>query len=312
MSARIVDPSELAETYREALRDEVAQLAAEGRTIRVTGLLAEQHGPAAVYAEYAAKGAASVGIEFDLRRVDASNVEAELGLANGDPDVNGVFLYYPIQGDADRWLREMVDPRKDIEGMHSFWSRYLYENRRYLDEERTQQAILPCTPLAILKLLDAAGLRDRARAAQGGPSSAPLAGVRAVVINRSDIVGRPLSAMLANDGAEVVSIDIEGSVLFEPAIGRRAHEVRSCSIERAEALADADVIVTGVPSRDFELITADEIKPGAICANFSQFKNFDASVLERASAFIPRVGPMTVTMAMRNAVRVTRTLQARG
>ena len=62
--------------------------------------------------------------------------------------------------------------------------------------------------------------------------------------------------------------------------------------------------MTGVPSRDFALVRADEIKDGAICVNFSQFKNFDESVLGRASAFIPRVGPMTVTMAMRNLVRL--------
>ncbi len=210
--------------------------------------------------------------------------------------MHGIFCYYPLAGaDEDPWLPELVDPRKDVEGMHSFWSRMLYENRRVLDGGR--RAILPCTPLAILKLLDDAGLRRSGE-------RAPLEGVTACVINRSDVVGRPLAAMLANDGAEVVSLDLDGTVVFEPAIGRHAHSVRDSDETRAQALARADVVVTGVPSRAFPLVTADEIADGAICVNFSQFKNFDDSVLEKASAFIPRVGPMTVTMAMRNLVRL--------
>jgi methylenetetrahydrofolate dehydrogenase (NADP+)/methenyltetrahydrofolate cyclohydrolase len=80
--------------------------------------------------------------------------------------------------------------------------------------------------------------------------------------------------------------------------------VRDTDRDRAAALAEADVVITGVPSREFSLVTAEEIKPGAICVNFSQFRNFDDSVLEVASAFVPRVGPMTVAMATRNLVRL--------
>jgi methylenetetrahydrofolate dehydrogenase (NADP+)/methenyltetrahydrofolate cyclohydrolase len=184
--------------------------------------------------------------------------------------------------------------------MHSFWSRLLYENRRYVDDDGSLRAILPCTPLGILKLLDAAGLRAR-----GHGEHAPLEGVVACVINRSEIVGRPLSAMLANDGATVYSLDLTGSLVFEPAIGRHAHAVRDSDSDRSAALREADVVITGVPSREFPLVRADEIKPGAICVNFSEFRNFDESVLDVASAFVPRVGPMTVAMATRNLVRLS-------
>jgi methylenetetrahydrofolate dehydrogenase (NADP+)/methenyltetrahydrofolate cyclohydrolase len=77
-------------------------------------------------------------------------------------------------------------------------------------------------------------------------------------------------------------------------------------IDRARALAQADVIVTGVPSRAFPLVRGEEIKDGSVCLNFSTLKNFDESVLGKARAFVPRVGPMTVTMAVRNAVRLRR------
>ncbi|GAA1882049.1 bifunctional methylenetetrahydrofolate dehydrogenase/methenyltetrahydrofolate cyclohydrolase [Lapillicoccus jejuensis] len=297
MSALVVDPAEVAARFRAEVRDEVAAVTRRhGATPRIVGLLSQGAGPARTYAQWAARGAADVGIDFVLREVEPGAAGDAVREANADPGVHGIFCYYPLADtDEDPWLRELVDPRKDVEGMHSFWSRMLYENRRVLDGGR--RAILPCTPLAILKLLDDAGLRRSGE-------RAPLEGVTACVINRSDVVGRPLAAMLANDGAEVVSLDLDGTVVFEPAIGRHAHAVRDSDETRARALARADVVVTGVPSRDFPLVTADEIRDGAICVNFSQFRNFDESVLEKASAFIPRVGPMTVTMAMRNLVRL--------
>jgi 5,10-methylene-tetrahydrofolate dehydrogenase/methenyl tetrahydrofolate cyclohydrolase len=295
--ARVIDAADVAAPFRAETRERVARL---GRQVRVVGLLSQSDGPAHTYAQYAQRGAEDAGITMDLWRLTGDQAAAAIREANADPAVDGVFLYYPLADPIeDRWLRELVDPRKDVEGMHSFWSRLLYENRRYVDDNGELRAILPCTPLGILKLLDAAGLRARGRGER-----APLEGVVACVINRSEIVGRPLSAMLANDGATVYSLDLTGSLVFEPAIGRHAHAVRDSDSDRAAALREADVVITGVPSREFPLVGADEIKPGAICVNFSEFRNFDDSVLDVASAFVPRVGPMTVAMATRNLVRL--------
>jgi 5,10-methylene-tetrahydrofolate dehydrogenase/methenyl tetrahydrofolate cyclohydrolase len=295
--ARVIDAADVAAPFRAETRERVARL---GRQVRVVGLLSQSDGPAHTYAQYAQRGAEDAGITMDLWQLTGDRAAEAIRQANADPVVDGVFLYYPLADPIeDRWLRELVDPRKDVEGMHSFWSRLLYENRRYVDDSGALRAILPCTPLGILKLLDAAGLRARGRGEQ-----APLEGVVACVINRSEIVGRPLSAMLANDGATVYSLDLTGSLVFEPAIGRHAHAVRDSDSDRAAALREADVVITGVPSREFPLVRADEIKPGAICVNFSEFRNFEDSVLEVASAFVPRVGPMTVAMATRNLVRL--------
>jgi 5,10-methylene-tetrahydrofolate dehydrogenase/methenyl tetrahydrofolate cyclohydrolase len=305
VTAELIDAAEVAAPFRAQTRETVARL---GLRLRIVGVLSQSEGPAHTYAQYARRAAEEAGIAMDLRQIARVDAAETIREANADPEVDGIFLYYPlVDPQEDRWLRELVDPRKDVEGMHSFWSRLLYENRRYVDEAGSLRAILPCTPLGILKLLETAGLRTRVRG-----DRAPLEGVIACVINRSDIVGRPLSAMLANDGATVFSLDLNGAVVFEPAIGRHAHVVRDSDHDRAAALREADVVITGVPSREFALVSGAEIKPGAICVNFSQFRNFDDSVLEVASAFIPRVGPMTVAMATRNLVRLTGLRPARG
>lgn len=239
-------------------------------------------------------------MRFDLRHVSTDNAEAVLREACGAPDVHGILVFYPILGrPGDRWLRELVDPRKDVEGLHSFWAHCLYENRRFLDAERTQRAILPCTPLAVLKLVEATGITRPAGAR-------PLEGVRACVFNRSEVVGYPLAAMMANDGARVVSFDIDGPLAFMPAEGQGPHRVQAIDIDRAAALAEADLVITGVPTREFALVRANELKPGAVCINFSTFRNYHEDVAERASVLVPRVGPMTVTMALRNALRLYR------
>jgi len=124
------------------------------------------------------------------------------------------------------------------------------------------------------------------------------------VFNRSEVVGRPLASMLANDGASVTSFDIDGPQLFVPGHGDAPHSVQETDVDRATALAAADIVITGVPSRSFQRIAASEIADNAICVNFSTFANFEPDVREKASAFVPRVGPMTVTMALRNTLRL--------
>ena len=111
---------------------------------------------------------------------------------------------------------------------------------------------------------------------------------------------------MANDGADVTSFDVNGPLRFVPAgEGRHRHAIET-DVDRARALAEADIVITGVPSRAFPLVRASGIKDGAVCVNFSTLKNFDDDVVTKARAFVPRVGPMTVTMALRNTVRLVR------
>lgn len=295
MTARVLDPSKLAGEYRAEVRREIAALK---EPVVLAGLLVADHGPSMTYAEYTRVGCDDVGVRFDLRHRKRLEIEAAIQEANADPGVHGIIVYYPIFGtERDPWLRDAVDPKKDIEGLHSFWSRCLYANKRFTDEAKTQKAILPCTPLAILKLLEATRLGEAKRAM-------PFEGKRVTIFNRSEVVGRPLATMMANDGAEVDSFDLDGALRFSP--GAAGAAVSESTVTRAEALAAADVVITGVPSASFDLVRASEIRPGAVCLNFSTRKNFHEDVLEAASVFVPRVGPMTVAMALRNTVRLGR------
>jgi methylenetetrahydrofolate dehydrogenase (NADP+)/methenyltetrahydrofolate cyclohydrolase len=301
--AKLIDPAEIARSFREEIRGELRGFP-DSQPLVLVGFLAADHGPSATYAEYTRRGCEDVGVRFEIRHVKRLDAEAAVLEANLDPSVHGILVYYPIFGtEQDVYLRDLVEPGKDIEGLHSFWARCLYANRRFIDAEKTMKAILPCTPLAILKLLDAAG------ASRVGEAR-PLAGVRAAVFNRSEVVGRPLASMMANDGAEVISFDIDGAQRFVPAYEGGAHTVEETCLDRAAALATADVVITGVPSRAFPLVRREEIKEGVVCLNFSTMKNFEDAIVEKAGVFIPRVGPMTVTMALRNLVRLYR--NARG
>jgi methylenetetrahydrofolate dehydrogenase (NADP+)/methenyltetrahydrofolate cyclohydrolase len=298
--ARLIDPADVAAAFRAELRAEVAALP---EPLTLVGVLADEHRPSRTYAEYTRKGCEDVGVRFDLRVVKRLDVEPTIRAANADGGVHGILVYYPVFGtEHDGYIRDLVEPGKDIEGLHPFWARCLYENKRFLDDAKTKKAILPCTPLAVLKLLDAAGATQAAGAAR------PFAGRRAVIFNRSEVVGRPLASMLANDGADVLSFDVDGPMRFVPAGtgAEEAHRVEETTVDRAAALAAADIVITGVPSAEFPLVRAGELKKGAICLNFSTVKNFDVDVAEVAGVFIPRVGPMTVTMALRNTLRLYR------
>jgi methylenetetrahydrofolate dehydrogenase (NADP+)/methenyltetrahydrofolate cyclohydrolase len=158
---------------------------------------------------------------------------------------------------------------------------------------------LPCTPLGIVKALQHMG---RLRA--GAPPRTSAEGVVATIFNRSEVVGRPLAAMLAHDGARVYSFDIDGVQLYE------ARDARPFSITRAEALAASNVVVTGVPSRDFPPVRAAEIQTGASCINFSHFNNLGEDIAEAAGHLLKRVGPITVAMLLRNTLRLYRNFHA--
>lgn len=289
---KVLEPNHAAASYRETVRQEIAE---DGLRIRLCGILANDAQASAVYAEYARSGCAAVGIEFELIRCAPEDAMSTLQQLNDDPGVHGIFVYYPIWNDArDAELRDAILPSKDVEGLSTYWVRKLYGNERFDDAARTRKSILPCTPLAIIKLLETTEAYS-----QGG---LPFQGQTIAVFNRSEVVGRPLAFMLSNDGARVFSFDIDGGLIIEPGASGRA----SGPIDRAQALREADVVITGVPSRNFELIRAEEIRPGAICMNFSSVPNFEHAAKEVASLYIPRVGTMTVAMCMRNALRLYR------
>lgn len=283
---RIVQPGKIAASFRAQIREEVA---AVGVPLTLAGFLCTDHGPSVTYADYTEKGCEKVGIRFDRRTVSKFDLEGAIRDANADPSVHGIFVYYPVFSvEQDNYIKDQVDPTKDVEGLNTVWLRKLYNNER--QDDRGNKAILPCTPLAMLKLLDAVG--------EMGDGPAPFAGRTVVILNRSEVVGRPLAFMMANDGARVISFDVHGAIEID------AGRSRELAITREDALRQADIIVTGVPSDSFDRIRPDEIDEAAVCLNFSTYENFSAEARNKARVFIPRVGPMTVTMALRNTARL--------
>ena len=289
---QLIDPAELSKRYREQLRVDLKGLGAQ---LKLVGFLSSENAPSMTYSAYTKNACIDVGIDFELRSVPRLELEKAIDAANQDKSVHGIMVYYPVFGtDHDSYIKDLVDYRKDIEGLNSYWSRKLYHNERSVDGDPGRKSILPCTPLAVVKLIEEIGLHDPMRADQ------PLAGKTVTVFNRSEVVGRPLASMLSNDGARVISFDVEGPLIFADG------QVGETKVSRAEALSSSAVVITGVPSRQFELVKGNEIRPGTACINFSTLKNFADDIMGKASVFIPRVGPMTVTMALRNTLRLFR------
>jgi len=209
----------------------------------------------------------------------------------------------------DDYLRDSVAVEKDVEGLCYTYRRNLYRNVRYLSNVdgslSDKKCLLPCTPLAIVKVLEHLKVYDAAL-----PLGDRLKGKTVTVVNRSEIVGRPIAAMLANDGADVFSVDIDSVFLM-----KRGH---MCSPPVGLAKLDAcveksDVIITGVPAASWRL-PVECLKPGVIVINVSQYKNVDEEALSKIPGvrYVGQVGKVTVSMLERNLLRLVEQFHDQG
>lgn len=208
----------------------------------------------------------------------------------------------------------------------------MYQNIRFLDPSSPtpqQKSILPCTPLAVIKILEFLHIYNPIL-----PYGNRLFGHTICVVNRSEVVGRPLAALLANDGATVYSVDITGVEKFTRGVGlrKRKHEVEEMQGWGMKDCAPlCDVVVTGVPGEKFKF-DIDLLREGAVCVNFSSEKvrymksrsllvlfslyvgftnelthpqNFAPEVKEKASIYVPAIGKVTIAVLLRNLLRIT-------
>ena len=279
-----VNPSSISTRYVEESKAAVRAL---GENIHIVGFIASDDKPSVAYANATRRTFEKAGFNYELRRVQRLALEDEIHRANDDPQVHGIFIYFPIfNNQEDNYLRNLVHYTKDIEAGSSYWTRKMSANdRRAVQGSDDRKALVPCTPLAIVKIIDDIGEYH-------------LDGRKVAIFNRSEVIGRPLAVMLSNDGAEVISFDINGPLEF---VDGRPQEIDT---DRTAALSDADIVVTGVPSAAFPRITAAELKSDAICINFSSIPNYETDVADHVRIFVPRVGPMTVAMCMRNTIRL--------
>lgn len=190
--------------------------------------------------------------------------------ANHDDSIDGIIVYYPIFNDRqDQYLQQITDVSKDVEGLSHQYIFNLYQNNRFLDEEKVQKSVLPCTPLAVIKILEYLRIYNTIL-----PYGNRLFGHSITVVNRSEVVGRPLAALLANDGACVYSVDLNGVQQFTRGEGikKKRHEV----VEKEgwglqDCVPLSDVVISGVPGDSFNFPT-ELLRDGAVCINFSTEK----------------------------------------
>jgi methylenetetrahydrofolate dehydrogenase (NAD+) len=210
------------------------------------------------------------GFAFELRVVERDDIEEAIIGANQDVGVNGIIVYYPIFGDRqDQYLQQIVDAEKDVEGLSHKYLFNLYQNKRFLDDEAQKKSILPCTPLALVKILEYLQVYNTIL-----PYGDRLHGHTITIVNRSEVVGRPLAALLANDGACVYSVDANNVQQFHRGQGlrKRRHEVVDMAGWTVEnCLPLSDVVISGVPGDGYK-VPLGHLREGAICINFSSQK----------------------------------------
>lgn len=272
----------------------------------LVGLLANNDPAAKKYAEWTGRACRKDGIRYELREInDPSEVEGYLVDANNDPKVHGIIVYYPIFGQTesfsgtsiDDYLRDTVSFKCDVEGLCHTYRTNLYRNVRYLDDAGTQKCLVPCTALSVVKLLEACpDLFNRQL-----PVKRQLEASTVTILNRSEIVGRPLAAMLANDGATVYSIDINSIYKFE---NGRLDNVSDQETPES-CVKQSNVVITGVPTKDYTL-PSEWIVENTIVVNVASFKNVKEDELLNIPGviYIPQVGKVTVAMLERNLLRL--------
>jgi methylenetetrahydrofolate dehydrogenase (NADP+)/methenyltetrahydrofolate cyclohydrolase len=283
MAAGIIDGKAIAQQVRSEVAEEVAAWVRDGRDRPglATVLVGDDPG-SAVYVSGKQKASAEVGIEgFDHRlHADATHEEVErlLEELNDDPRVSGILLQLPTPPQVDgAAMTARIDPDKDVDGLTP-----ISAGRLALGVS----GLRPCTPQGIIELLDDTGVA--------------LEGAEAVVVGRSNLVGKPVAQLLLGRNATVTL----------------CHS-RTRDLPTVCARADVLVAAVGVP----ELVRGDWVKPGAAVIDVGMNRT-DAGLVgdvafaeaaERAGAITPvpgGVGPMTIAMLLRNTVAAAR-LQVR-
>ena len=267
-----MDGRALAAKVRVAVKEEVEELGELGLATVLVGDDPASH----LYINRKHEAAEEVGIRTIDHRLPAETSEEEvlelLRELNADDEVDAILPQLPMPGIDEARIIRAVDPVKDVDGFHPLNAGQLYLGR---------PTLVPATPSGIMALL--------------GEYSIPLDGARAVVVGRSDIVGKPVAHLLLQANATVTIC-------------------HSHTDDLARQTLDADVLVvaTGIAG----LVDPDMVKQGAAVVDVGQNRteaglvgDVDPGVAERAAFLTPvpgGVGPMTIASLLRNTVRAAR------
>ena len=275
MSAEIIDGRAVAASVRAQVAADVADF--RERTGRVPGLATILVGddPASeIYVSGKRKASAEVGIADHHRQLptDAGQdeVAATIEACNADPEVSGILLQLPVPEGLDGGaLTATIAPEKDVDGLTPISAGRLMQGT---------PGLRPCTPLGVIELLDRYGVEPE--------------GAEAVVVGRSDLVGKPVAFLLLHRNATVTIC-------------------HSRTRDLAAVCSRADILIAAAGRR--ELIGAEYIKTGAAVIDVGINRTEDGlrgdvdfqAALERASVVTPvpgGVGPMTIAMLLRNTL----------
>jgi methylenetetrahydrofolate dehydrogenase (NADP+) / methenyltetrahydrofolate cyclohydrolase len=275
MAATLIDGKEIAAQVRAEVKAEVDALTATGR--RAPGLatiLVGDDPASAIYVANKRKASAEVGIvDFHQHLSDQSTQEevaAAIDACNANPEVSGILLQLPVPPQLDgAALTARIEPAKDVDGLTPISAGRLTQG---------SPGLRPCTPLGVIELLDRHEVEFR--------------GAEAVVVGRSNLVGKPVSFLLLERNATVTIC-------------------HSRTRDLAAVCARADILIAAVGVA--ELVGAEHVKPGAAVidvginrtdAGLRGDVDFDA-VRDRAGLLTPvpgGVGPMTIAMLLRNTL----------
>jgi methylenetetrahydrofolate dehydrogenase (NADP+)/methenyltetrahydrofolate cyclohydrolase len=268
----MLDGRALAAKVRAAVKEEVEELGG----LRLATVLVGDDPASHLYITRKHEAATEVGIEPLDHRLPAETSEEEvlelLRDLNADDEVDGILPQLPMPGIDEARIIRAVDPVKDVDGFHPLNAGQLYLGR---------PTLVPATPRGILALL--------------AEYAIPLDGARAVVVGRSDIVGKPVAHLLLQANATVTIC-------------------HSHTDDLARQTLDADVLVVAVGVAG--LVDPEMVKQGAAVVDVGQNRteaglvgDVDPGVAERAAFLTPvpgGVGPMTIAMLLRNTVLAAR------
>ena len=276
MTAQIIDGKALSEQLRKEVAVRATALKAKGVTPGLAVILVGDNQASQVYVRNKVKACEDVGFHSVLEKYDASMTEAELlarvEALNNDPSIHGILVQLPLPKHIDdHKVIETISPAKDVDGFHVASAGALMVG---------EVGFKACTPYGCMKMLESIGMKD-------------LRGKHAVVIGRSNIVGKPMAMMLLAANATVTI-------------------THSGTADLAAMTRQADVIVAAVGK--VNVLTADMVKPGAVVIDVGMNRNAEgklcgdvdyAGVKEVAGYITPvpgGVGPMTITMLLVNTM----------
>ena len=297
---RILDGTAIAAAIKEEVAVEVRTLAAQGIRPGLAAVLVGNVPASQIYVRSKVQTCAELGLFSDLitppETVTTEDMLDLVNSLNSRDDIDGILIQLPLPSQVDtKALLDAVDPAKDVDGFHPVNAGRLQAGR---------PALAPCTPAGVLEILKRSGI--------------PISGANAVVVGRSDIVGKPAAMLLLHQNATVTIC-------------------HSKTRDLASITREADILVAAIGRPGF--ITAEMVKPGATIIDVginriterAEFDRYFAGNEKREATFLKRgstivgdvhpkafelagaytpvpggVGPLTIAMLMANTVRAAK------